>query len=97
MMTILGISGTGYLLTPRNTASRKFPKKMFNKIAAAFLDGDTGELREYRHLMKNAKYKKIWGRSFGNEVGRLVQGMPGRIDKENGTNTMFFVRLVEIP
>ena len=71
-MTVLDISGTGYLLTPKSTASTKFPKKFFSKMAAAVLDGDTGELLEYRHLMKNSKYKKIWGNSFGNEVGRLA-------------------------
>ena len=51
-------------------------------MAAAVLDGDTGKLLEYRHLMKNPKYKKIWGNSFGNEVGRLAQGMPGRIKRK---------------
>ena len=97
LMNVLDISGTGYLLTPRNTASQKFPKKMFSEMAAAVLDGDTGKLMEYRHLMKNPKYKNIWGTSFGNEVGRLAQGMPGRIEKENGNNTMFFVRKGDIP
>ena len=47
LMTVLDISGTGYLLTPRSTASQKFPKKMFSEMAAAVLDGDTGELMEY--------------------------------------------------
>ena len=78
-MTVLNISGTGYLTTPRSAASRKFPKKMFSKMAVAVLDGDTGKLMEYRHLMKNPKYKKIWGRSFRNEVGRLAQGMLGKL------------------
>ena len=96
-MTVLYISGTGYLLTPRSTASRKFPKKFLSKMAAAVLDDDTGELMEYQHLMKNPKYKKIWGNSFGNEVGRLAQGMLGRISEEKGTNTMFFVKQDEIP
>ena len=52
LMTVLDISGTGYLLTPKSTASRKFPKQFFSEMAAAVLDGDTGELLEYRHLMK---------------------------------------------
>ena len=39
----------------------------------------------YRHL-KRPKYKKIWGNSFGNKIGRLAQGMPNRVQ---GTNTMF--------
>ena len=82
LMTVMDISGVGYMLTPKSTASRKFPKKFFSKMATAVLDGDTGELLEYRHLMKNPKYKEIWGNSFGNEVGRLTQGMPDRISKE---------------
>ena len=93
----MDISGVGYELTPKSTASRKLPKQFFSEIAAAVLDGDTGELLEYRHLMKNPKYKKIWGNSFGNEVGRLAQGMPGRISKEKATNTMFFITQDEIP
>ena len=68
---------------------------MFSEMAAAVLDGDTGELMEYRHLMKNPKYKKIWEKYFGNEVGRLAQGVPGRV--ENGTNTISFVGKDEIP
>ena len=42
------------------------------------LDEKTGELLEYRHLIKRPKHKKTWGYSFGNEIGRLAQGMPGR-------------------
>ena len=61
IMTVMDISGVGYKLTPKSTASRKFPKQFFTKMAAAVLDGDTGELLEYRHLMKNPKYKKILG------------------------------------
>ena len=46
LMTVLDISGTGCLLTPKSTASRKFPKNFFSEMAAAVLDGDTGELLE---------------------------------------------------
>ena len=55
LMTVLDISVTGYLLTPNSTASRKFHKQFFSEMAAAILDGDTGKLLEYRHLMKNPK------------------------------------------
>ena len=97
LMTMLDISGTGAMLTPKSTASRNFPAKFFTEMANAVLDGDSGELLEYRHLMKHAKYKAIWGNSFGNEVGRLAQDMPGRISKEKATNTMFFIKESEIP
>ena len=59
LMTVMDIFGVGYMLTPKSTASRKFPKKFFSEMAAAVLDGNTGELLEYRHLMKNPKYKEI--------------------------------------
>ena len=72
LFTVMDISGVGCEMSPKSTASRKFPKQFFSKIAAVVLDGDTGELLEYRHLMKNPKYKEIWGKSFGNEVGRLA-------------------------
>ena len=48
----MDISGVGYEMSPKSTASRKFPKQFFSKIAAAVFDGDTGKLLEYRHLMK---------------------------------------------
>ena len=58
-MPVMDISGVGYKLTPKITASRNFSKQFFTKMAAAVLDGDTGELLEYRHLMKTPKYKEI--------------------------------------
>ena len=36
----------------------------------------------------------MWGHSFGNEIGRLAQGMPGR---NIGTNTIYFIDRHEIP
>ena len=52
----------------------------------AVLDEDTGELMEYRHLMKNPKYRQLYGKSYAKELGRLAQGMPGQVE---GTNTFF--------
>ena len=66
----------------------------FTDYANAVLDEETGELLEYRHLIKHPKKKKDWGFSFGNEIGRLAQGMPGRTE---GTNTIFFSRKSDIP
>lgn len=34
------------------------------------------------------------GKSFGNEIGRLAQGMPGRVD---GTDMFFFIEQHQIP
>ena len=75
-------------------ALRTFPLQFLADFAAAVIDDDTGELLEYRHLIKNPKCRKDWGHSFGNELGRLSQSMPGRSD---GTNTMSFIDKAEIP
>ena len=61
---------------------------------AAVIDNEIGELLEYRHLIQRPKYKKDWGFSFGNEIGRLAQGMLGR---NEGTDTLEFIDKKEIP
>ena len=43
---------------------------------------------EYRHLIGNPRYRVLWRKSYGNEIGRLTQGMP---DREKVTDTIFFV------
>ena len=63
-------------------------------FAGAVLVAETGDLLEYRHLIKHPKYKKAWGYSLGNEVGRLAQGMPGR---NNGTDTIQFIERNNVP
>ncbi len=47
-----------------------------------------GELLEYWHLIANPKTRATWTHLYGNELGRLVQGMPGRA---KGTDTIFFI------
>ena len=78
----------------KNTAGRKYPLQFLHEYANAVLDAETGELLEYRHLIKHPKYRQIWGVSYGNEIGRLAQGMPGRVI---GTNTIFFIDKSQIP
>ena len=56
--------------------------------------GDDGKIMEYKHLIANPKTRAVWQRAFGNELGRLAQGMPGRVE---GTNTIFFIRKSDIP
>jgi hypothetical protein len=48
---------------------------------------------EYRHLIKAEKYKRIWERSFANELGRLFQG----IRDVPGTDTCFFIKKSQVP
>ena len=85
---------SGSCPTPRQAASRNFKLEFLTDFAGSVLDAETGELLEYRHLIKRPKYKDEWGYSFGNEIGRLAQGMPGR---NNGTNTLFFIHKSEVP
>ena len=80
--------------SPIKLASQKFPMKFLCEIAGAVLDGETGEMMEYRHLRISPRYRDMWGKLFGNEIGRLAQGMPGRVD---GTNTLFFIDEEKIP
>ena len=85
---------SGAKTSARSMASRKYSTQFLCDMAAAVLDDETGELLEYRHLIKRPKYKDAWHYSFGNEIGRLAQGMPGW---NVGTNTLFFIHKHEIP
>ena len=57
-------------LVTRRLASRKFPMQMLCEIAGAVLDAKTGELMEYRHLLKNPEYCDVWSKAGGKEIGR---------------------------
>ena len=65
-----------------------------NELAAAVLDTQTGELLEYRHLIKSPVHQEIWGKGFTKEIGRLAQGIPGVVE---GTDTLDFIAKHEIP
>ena len=56
--------------------------------------GEGGELLEYKHLIDNHKTRATWLHSYGNEIGRLAQGMPGR---NTGTNTIVFIHKNQVP
>ena len=58
------------------------------------MDEETLDLLEYRHLVKHPNNKKIWGRTFGKEVARLAQGLPGIVEVNN---TLNFISKHEIP
>ena len=81
-------------VTPSRLASRKFPLAVLCAFAGAVLDSTTGEMMEYRHLIKHPQHKERWGRSFGDEIGRLAQGRKGGIE---GTDTIFFMPYEQIP
>ena len=92
LLTAVDISGS--CPSARQAASRKFPLEFLTDFTGSVLDAETGELLEYRHLIKGSEYKDDWGFSFGNEVGRLAQDMPGL---NKGTNTLFFIPKDKLP
>ena len=74
---------------PQQAASRSFKLGFLTDFARSVLDAETGKLVEYQHLIKRPKYKDEQGYSFGNRVGHLAQGMPGR---KNMTNIFLSTR-----
>ena len=51
---------------------------------------DTGDLLEYRHLLKHPKYKETWGKGHAMEVVRsLAQCLPGIVE---GTDKIKFAK-----
>ena len=77
----------------KKSASRSYPLQLLADFAGAVLDNETGKILEYCHIIKRPKYKKYWGYSFGNKIGRLEQVM---LDQNTGTNTIFFIQKDEI-
>jgi hypothetical protein len=53
----------------------------------------TGKEMEYMALMKDPRLQPLWKQGFGNECGRLFQG----IRDIPGTDTCFFIKLTNIP
>ena len=52
------------------------------------IDELTGKELNHLQLHKHPKYMEIWKKSFSNELGRLAQGVGGRV---NGTYTMLLI------
>eukprot|EP00804_Cyclotella_cryptica_P001028 CCRYP_008343-RA/>CCRYP_008343-RA protein AED:0.62 eAED:0.41 QI:0/0/0/1/0/0/2/0/182 len=65
-----------------------------HQFQGCILDQETGQLLEYRQLLRHPKYLDIWNRAGANEFGRLAQGIGGRI---KGTNTIQFIQKHAIP
>jgi hypothetical protein len=61
--------------------------------ANAVIHPVTGKEMEYSNLMKDSRLQPLWTRGFGNECGRLFQG----IRDIPGTDTCFFIELKNIP
>jgi hypothetical protein len=61
--------------------------------ANAVIHPVTGKEMEYLSLMKDPHLKPLWTQGFGNECGRLFQG----IRDIPGTDTCFFTTLKDLP
>ena len=83
---MMEIPGTGNI-SPRSAASMKYPLQFLCDFANAVIDDETGEIMEYRHLIKNPKHRVRWQSSFGREIRRLA----------TDTETIGFIRKSEIP
>jgi hypothetical protein len=62
-------------------------------LADAVIHPTTGKEMEYTALMKDPQLQPLWTRGFGNECGRLFQG----VREIAGTDTCFFIKLTNIP
>jgi hypothetical protein len=62
-------------------------------LSNAVINPVTGKEMEYMALMKDTRLQPLWTRGFGNECGRLFQGIP----EIPGTDTCFFIKLKNIP
>jgi hypothetical protein len=72
---------------------RRIPMTCFCEMANAVI-GEGGELLEYKQLIANPKTRATWTHSYGNEIGRLAQGMSGH---NTGTNKIIFIHKNQVP
>ena len=94
LATRLDIAGVTMEVSASKAATRRYPLLFLCDLANAVLGGNMGEMLEYCHLITCPKYKEVWGNAYGKEIGRLAQGIPGKVE---GTNTLFFVNKSEVP
>jgi len=82
--------------TIRNTALRQSLAHLaeMNHQCHAVTHPITGKQMEYRHLIQDPEFRDDWLLSCANELGRLAQGVGGRI---KGTNTIFFINKNCVP
>jgi hypothetical protein len=94
-------------LSPRNLSQNDFCGMDTSHMAIALEDNHwswqhqanaiihpvTRKEMEYMALMKDPQLQPLWTRGFGNECGRLFQG----IRDNPGTDTCFFIKLTNIP
>ncbi len=87
MLACIDITKPNFEILAAKMASRKLPMMWLCEMANSVLS-EQGKLLEYWHLIANPKTRATWTHSYGNKIGRLAQGMPGRA---KGTNSIFFI------
>jgi hypothetical protein len=92
MLTVMELAGIS--ACPRKLAQRKFSSQVLLEMVNAVMDLETGDMMEYRHLLKNPKYRDTWSKAFGKEIGRLAQGQEGIVE---GTNALEFISKDQVP
>ncbi len=86
-------TGTTYTMTPQQMLVCRIPMTWFCEMANLVIE-ENGELLEYFHLIAHHTTRATWKHSYGNEIGQLAQGMPGR---NTGTNTIIFIKKNQVP
>ncbi len=93
MLACIDITKPNFKILAAKMASQKLPMMWLCEMANSVL-GEQDKLLEYRHLIANPKTRATWTDSYGNELGRLAQGMPGQA---KGTDTIFFIPRHMVP
>jgi hypothetical protein len=93
MLACINITKPMFKISAAKLATQRFPMTWFCEIANSVL-GKQGKLLEYHHLIANPKTWATWIHSYGNKLGRLVQGMPGQA---KGMDTIFFIPQDKVP
>ncbi len=93
MLACIDITKPNFIILAAKKVSKKLPMTWLCEMANSVL-GKHGNLLEYRHLIANLKTRATWTHSYGNELERLAQGMPG---PAKGTDTIFFIPRHMVP
>ncbi len=93
MLSCIDLMHPTFVITPKQMSHCKLPMMWFCEMATLVL-GNNGKLLEYWYLIANPTTRAMWTYSYGNEIGKLTQGMPGQ---NTGANTIHFIPLDRVP
>jgi hypothetical protein len=82
-----------FTVTPQQMSMQGLPMTWFCEMANSVI-GEGIKLLEYKQLITNPKTQAKWTHSYGNKIGRLTQGMPGR---NTSTKTIIFIKKDQVP